>query len=198
MDVTTEPKAMLHRYLRTQREALLAKTAGLSEYDARRPLVGTGTNLLGLLKHVACVQGEYLGTCFGRPFELPGSVSEDDPDSDLYLPATESRDLVLDLFARSCEHADATLDALDLDTVGEVPWWHPDRKHPTLHTVLVHLLVDVARHAGHADILREQLDGSVGYTAAAPNLPDRDADGWAAHVARVEAAARRATGADPD
>ena len=112
--------------------------------------------------------------------------------------ADESRESVLELYRRSAAHADATVEALDLDTVGEVAWWPPERRHPTLHTVLVHLLVDVARHAGHADILREGLDGTIGYLPASPNLPDRDEAGWAAHRARVERAARAAAGMPPD
>lgn len=185
-----DAKQTLHRYLRTQREALLAKTDGLDEYDVRRPLTTTGTNLLGLVKHVASIQLGYLGDCFARPsgIALPW-YDGDDQDGDLWVPAAESRDGVLDLFRRSCEHADATLDALDLDAVGTVPWWPAQRRHPTLHTVLVHLLVDVARHAGHADVMREGIDGSVGYAPGVSNLADRDAAGWAAHVAEVEAAA---------
>ncbi|MEA2010827.1 MAG: DUF664 domain-containing protein, partial [Actinomycetota bacterium] len=90
--------------------------------------------------------------------------------------------------------ADVTIEELELDTVGEVPWWSEERRYPTLHTVLVHLLVDVARHAGHADILRESIDGTIGYAPGNSNLPDRDAASWAAHHARVEAAARQAAG----
>lgn len=187
----------LQRYLRSVRAALLAKADGLSEYDVRRPLVGTGTNLLGLLRHVAWVQAGYLGDCVGRPSGVEDLEDPDDPDADLWVPATTPREAVLDAFRRSAEHADATLAELPLDTVGEVPWWPSERRHPTLRTLALHLLVDMARHAGQADILREQLDGSVGLDPQVPNLPDRDAAGWAAHVARVEAAARQAAGMAP-
>ena len=64
----TDPKDDLRRYLQRGREALLWKLDGLSEYDVRRPLVPTGTNLLGLVKHVASVESGYLGETFGRPF----------------------------------------------------------------------------------------------------------------------------------
>lgn len=194
-----DPTTTLQQYLAGQREALLAKLDGLSDYDARRPLVGTGTNLLGLVKHVACIQLGYLGDCFDRPSGIPVPWDEhpEDPDADLWVPAEESTAEVLDLFRRSSEHADATLAALPLETVGTVPWWSTRRRHPTLHEVAVHLLVDLARHAGQADILRENLDGAIGYLPAAPNLPDRDAAGWDAHVARVEAAARQVAGPPP-
>ncbi len=184
----------LQRYLTVQRDALLSKLDGVSEYDVRRPHVPTGTNLLGIVKHVAFVQLGYLGDCFGRPSGIPTpwETSPDDPDADLWVPAGESREEILDLYRRSAEHADATLAEVALDTKGEVPWWPEDRRNPTLHRVAVHLLVDIARHAGHADILREQIDGSAGYIPGNTNLPDRDAAGWAQHRARVEAAARKA------
>jgi hypothetical protein len=194
-----EPKETLHRYLRAQRAALASKLEGLSEYDVRRPLTRTGTNLLGVAKHVASIQLGYLGDCFGRPSGIPLPWYDDDadPDGDLWAAADESRESVLELYRRSAAHADATVEALDLDAVGEVAWWPPERRHPTLHTVLVHLLVDVARHAGHADILREGLDGAIGYLPGSSNLPDRDEAGWAAHRARVEDAARAAAGLPP-
>ena len=187
-----EDKETLQRYLTTQRNALLSKLDGLDEYDARRPMVPTGTNLLGIVKHVAFVQLGYLGDCFGRPSGIPTpwDGDEDDPDADLWVPVTESRADILELFARSVEHADATLDTIDLDTRGEVPWWPEDKRYPTLHRVAVHLLVDIARHAGHADILRETIDGAIGYLPGNTNLPDRDSAGWAEHFDRVESAAR--------
>ena len=189
-----EEKETLQRYLTTQRNALLSKLDGLNEYDVRRPMVPTGTNLLGIVKHVAYVQLGYLGDCFGRPSGIPTpwDEAEDDPDADLWVPATESRAEILELFARSADHADATLDAVDLDTRGDVPWWPADKRHPTLHRIAVHLLVDIARHAGHADILRETIDGAIGYLPGNTNLPDRGDAGWAEHHDRVEAAARQA------
>ncbi|RSM43278.1 hypothetical protein DMB66_53620 [Actinoplanes sp. ATCC 53533] len=67
----SDPKADHRRYLQIARDALLWKLEGLSEYDARRPLVPTGTNLLGLVKHVAGVEAGYFGETFGRPFGEP-------------------------------------------------------------------------------------------------------------------------------
>ncbi|UZN03257.1 DinB family protein [Cellulomonas sp. S1-8] len=187
----TDAKATLHRYLRRQREGLLDKLEGLDEYDARRPLTGTGTNLLGLVKHVGSVQVGYLGEVFGRPSprDLPWYADDAEPDADLWVPADESRASVLDLWQHSAEHADATVDALPLDAVGDVPWWG-ERRRVTLHQVLVHLLAEVARHAGHADVLREQLDGRAGMVAGDPNVPSRSPQEWAAYRERIEQAAR--------
>jgi hypothetical protein len=64
----------------------------------------------------------------------------------------------------------------------------------TLHRVLVHVATEFARPAGHADILRELIDGAAGMRAGDPNLPGRDPEGWAAHRARIEAAARTFAG----
>jgi len=191
-------KETLHRYLRVQRDALASKLDGVGEYDVRRPQVPTGTNLLGIVKHVAYVQLGYLGDCFGRPSGIPTPWhdGDDDPDADLWVPAHESREDILGLFQRSADHADATLEALELDAIGEVPWWPEDRRHPTLHAVVVHLIVDVARHAGHADILREMIDGEIGYAPGNLNLPGRDAASWKAHYQQVEEAAREAAGMD--
>jgi len=192
-----DPGETLHHYLRTQRAVLLGKLDGLSEYDVRRPLTPTGTNLLGVAKHVASIQLGYLGDCFSRPSGIPLPWFDDEnaePDGDMWARADESRTAVLDLYRRSAEHADATIDALDLDTTGEVEWWPEDRRHPSLHTVLVHVIVDVARHAGQADILRESLDGAVGYLPGNSSLPERDESGWLAYRSKVEAAARAAGG----
>ncbi|WP_308036692.1 DinB family protein [Cellulomonas xiejunii] len=190
-----DAKTTLHRYLRGQRDGLVGKLDGLDEYDVRRPLTGTGTNLLGLVKHVASVQVGYLGEVFGRPSprELPWFADDAEPDADLWVPADESRASVLDLWEHSAEHADATVDALPIDAVGDVPWWG-ERRRVTLHQVLEHLLAEVARHAGHADVLREQLDGRAGLVADDPNVSSRSPAEWAAHTARIEQAAREVAG----
>lgn len=193
-----DDKEILHRYLRRAREDLVGKLDGLDEYDARRPLTPTGTNLLGLVKHVASVQLGYLGEVFGRPSPrepLPWYADHAEPDADMWAGPDETRAEVLDLWAHSAEHADATVAALPLDAPGLVPWWGPDRQHVTLHTVLVHLLGEVARHAGHADVLREGLDGTAGQRVGDANLPDRSPDAWAAYRALLEDAARRAADA---
>lgn len=186
-------KAYLHRYLRTAREALLWKLDGLSEYDTRRPLTPTGTNLLGLVKHVASVSAEYLGVVFERPFPEPLPWFEDgaEDNADMWAAPGESRDGIIGLWHRVWEHADATIDALDLEAAGTVPWWG-DNGAVTLGRVLVHLIAEINRHAGHADILREQLDGAAGLTGRNSNLPEHDDQWWADYRERVEAAAQTA------
>ena len=158
-----DAKDDLRTYLQRGREALLWKLDGLSEYDARRPLVPTGTNLLGLVKHVAGIEAGYLGATFGRPFDglLPGHGEDAEPNADMWATAGESRDELTALYRRVGEHSDATVAALPLDAVGRVPWWPPERREVTLHRVLVHMIAETERHAGHADLVRELIDSSA-------------------------------------
>ena len=191
-----DQKTTLLHYLRRQREGLLGKLDGLGEYDARRPLTGTGTNLAGLVKHVASVQLDYFGEVFDRPTGrvLPWFADGAETNADMWLPAEESLESVRELHAFSAAHSDATIEELPLDAPGRVPWWPDERAGVTLHQVLVHVIAETARHAGHADIVRELVDGQVGNGAQDPDVPFHDAERWAAHRARIEADARRAAG----
>ena len=190
-------KAILHGYLRTRRADLLGKLDGLSEYDSRRPMTPTGTNLLGLVKHVASVELGYFGEVFGRPsgVELPWFADDAAPDADLWVPADETRDHIIELHRRSAAHSDATIEALPLDARGEVPWWAGERRYVTLQQILVHMCVETAHHLGHADILRELIDRTAGQRPGDPNLSQRTPAEWAGHCARIEEAARQAAAA---
>lgn len=191
----SDEKADLLRYLQSGRDAVLWKLAGLSTYDARRPMTPTGTSLLGMVKHLAGVEAGYLGATFERPFPEPMPWLEDDaePNADLFADEHETVEGVVALYRRVWTHADATVEALPLDAPGRVAWWAPDRAEVTLHRVLVHLVAEVHRHAGHADVLREAIDGSAGVRADNDNLPDVDAAWWTAHRDRLEQIARQAT-----
>ena len=158
---SSQPKPDLIRYLQIARDALLWKQEGLSEYDVRRPLVPTGTNLLGLVKHVASVEAGYFGETFGRPFgePLPWLDEDAEPNADMWATAEESRQDIVDLYRRVWAHSDATINALALDAIGHVPWWPPERTEVTLHRILIHMIDETARHAGHLDLLRDCLRG---------------------------------------
>ena len=185
-------KANLHTYLQHEREAVLAKLDGLSDYDVRRPLTVTGTNLLGLVKHLATWEARYLGEVFGRPFPepLPRWDVEEERLADMWATEDESRSDVVDRYRRVWAHGDATVEALDLQSTGRVAWWG-DAEVP-LFNILVHLLAETSRHAGHADILREELDGAVGTDAEAMAVEGHDPAFWAERRATIEAAARAA------
>jgi hypothetical protein len=193
-----DPKQTLHRYMKTARDALLWKLDGLSEYDIRRPLVPTGTNLLGLIKHVASVAIGYFGETFGRPIDEPLPWFDDDaePNADMWATPEESRDDIIGLWNRAWAHADATIEALPLDAPGRVAWWPDERADVTLHVVLVHMLAETNRHAGHADLVRELIDGNAGLRKDVTNMPEETGDWWKDYRERVEQAARAASGKD--
>lgn len=186
-------KALLHTALRHQREALLWKVDGLSERDARWPMTPTGTNLLGLLKHVASVEWAYFGLVMGHPMAMDGPWLHGDAEdnADLWATAEESVSSVREFAVAVFAEADATLDALGLDAPGHVPWWG-DRGDVTLGQILVHVVAEEARHVGQADITRELTDGAVGLNPRLSNLPPGDADWWGGYVARLRAVAEAA------
>lgn len=187
-------KSTVWHYLKNAREQVLWKVEGLPERDQRMPLTPTGTNLLGVVKHLAGVEAEYFGMCLGRPWPQPMAFWADDaqPNDDMWATADESPAQILDLYRQVTAFADETIAPLPLDTKAHVPWWRePDT---TLHHLLVHMTAETARHAGHLDILREQVDGRAGWSPEHPNLPEGGADHWAAYVARLREIAERSPG----
>lgn len=186
----SDPKEILRGYLQDGRDALMWKLEDVSEYDARRPMTATGTNLLGIVKHVASVEAGYFGDCFGRPFDqvFPWFADDAEPNADMWATADESRDSIVDLYRRVWVHSDATIGALDLQAQGHVPWWRPERQQVTLQQLLVHMIAETHRHAGHMDIVRELIDERVGWKAQSRILPDID---WVTYRAHVQAVADR-------
>lgn len=186
-------KDNLHGRLRRDREALLWKLDGLSEYDARRPLTVTGSNLLGLVKHVASVEARYFGEVFDRPSPEALPRWQDHDGSDLWAAEDETRDQIIEFYRRTWEHSDATINELSLDAPGLVPWWPAPHADTNLFAVMVHVLGETNRHAGHADILRETIDGRTGVRPEHEMQIDEEAR--AASYAKIEQAARSAASA---
>jgi hypothetical protein len=184
-------KGHLHDHLRWVREALVWKLDGLSGYDIRRPLTATGTNLLGLVKHAAVWESRYFGEVFNRPFPEPVPRWDDKAarGSDFWATEHETREEIVGFYRRVWEHSDATINALAIDAAGYVPWWGEQVK---LFNIMVPILSDTTRHAGHADILREQLDGAIGMNVQAASLVEHDTALWQARRATIEQAARAA------
>ena len=120
-----DAKQTLHRYLRQAREAMVWKLDGLSEYDVRRPLTPTGTNLLGLVKHLSIVEAWYFGKTFDRPFaeDLPWWDEGAEEQIDMWVTAAETRAEIVDRYRRVWLHADGTINDLPTDAPGHVPWW---------------------------------------------------------------------------
>jgi hypothetical protein len=179
---------LLQRYLERERDNLARALDGLSEYDVRRPMTPSGTSLLGLVKHVASVTLGYFGDCVDRPagIDLPWDNEEVFAESaDMWARADESRDYLLDLYAKAWAHADESIRELGLDAPATVPWWPENRRSTTLGYLTVHMLAEVAHHAGHADILRESIDGRGGVD----HDDVGDAESWQALVAKIQAQA---------
>lgn len=188
-------KNTLQRHLDDARAAILWKLEGLSEFDVRRPLTAHGTNLLGLVKHLAGCEIGYFGYVFNRPFPQPPAwltTDEGEPTRDMWATAEESRHDIVDLYRRACTHSNTTIEALDLEAQGEVPTWPEHQRAVTLHDILVHMLAETARHAGHADIVRELIDESAGLHVDGDGLPHTDPEYWPRLRARIETAAREA------
>ncbi len=188
MSAPSGAAADLQHYLREGRAAVVRSIDGLSEYDARRPLTPTGTNLLGLVKHLTGVELGYLGTAVGRPgprlaWEEDGSVWE---GGDMWARAEESREELLALYQAAWAHSDAAIATLPLDHPATVPWWREEHRDTTFGHLLVRVVAETAQHAGHADILREGIDGRAGRDH---DLVGDDAY-WSEFVARIETAAK--------
>jgi len=182
-------KAELHRKLQAARAGLLSKVEGLTEYDRRRPMTPTGTNLLGLVKHLAGLEYAYLGESFGRPAPEVISWVEDGSvwdGADMWATAEESSEYLIGLYQRACGHSDQTVSALELDAPGAVPHWPEERRDTTLGVLLIRMVAETAQHAGHADIIRELIDGRGG-----PDHDEFDAESWQTNLAAIQAAAEQ-------
>lgn len=205
-----DEKENLHRWLRGMRDVMLWKLEGLSDADIRRPMTRSGTNLLGLVKHLTGEEINYLGETFGRPatdVRLPWWEPENIRNTfatggDMYAAPGESTEYIVDLYRRACTHADQTIAERDLDDIGTVT--HPvvletgelvetDGENTTLQQALVLMIHETSRHAGHADIVRELIDGSIGGSRDNPCVPDWSEKAfWRDYLARVEASATAA------
>ncbi len=157
-----------------------------------------GTKLLGLVKHVASVEAGYLGQTFTRPLDTPFPWFEEgaEPNADMWAAPDETREQIVGLYHRVWAHSDNTIDSLPLTAVGQVPWWPPERRQVTLHRILVHMIAETHRHAGHADIIRELVDGAAGLRADNSNMPPGDHAWWKNYRDRVQRAAETPAAAD--
>jgi hypothetical protein len=180
----------LRRYLRESRESVVSALDGLSEYDIRRPVMPSGTNLLGLVKHLAGIELGYLGDSVGRPapVRLPwvedGSIWD---SADMWATESETRDELVSLYRTAWRHSEESIEQLGLGAPARVEWWPEERRATTLGSLLIRVVAETAQHAGHADILRELIDGRAG--------KDRQDVGddvwWSRHVERVRQAAEK-------
>jgi uncharacterized damage-inducible protein DinB len=152
-----EEKESLQAALDRHRDVVLWKLDGLDDEALRRPFVPSGTSMLGLVKHLAAVEYAWFCSTFGRPTE-PLPFDDDDPDADLRVEPGESTEEIVAFYRRAWAAADAVVDELALDDTGTA--WFGDQV--SMRWVLIHMIEETARHAGHLDIGRELLDGATG------------------------------------
>jgi uncharacterized damage-inducible protein DinB len=150
-------KESLKVALDRHRDAILWKLEGVGDDDLRRPLVPSGTSLLGLVKHLAAVEYGWFCDTFGRPTE-PLPFDDDDPDADLRIEPDETTADILAFYDRARTTADRIVDEIGLEETGMAWFGEP----VTMRWVLIHMVEETARHAGHVDILRELIDGMTG------------------------------------
>jgi hypothetical protein len=150
-------KQSLKVSLDRHRDAVLWKLEGLDDDALRRTMTPSGTNLLGLVKHLAAVEYGWFCETFGRATE-PMPFDEDDPDADLRIRPGETTEDVLAFFGRARAAADQAIGELELESTGTA--WFGETV--TMRWVLIHMVEETARHAGHVDILRELIDGMTG------------------------------------
>ncbi len=180
--------ADLQRYLQASRDAVVSKLDGLSEYDVRRPVMPSGTNLLGLVKHLASVEHGYLVESPGRssdlrfPWNDDGSIWE---SADMWALPSESREYLLELYRSVWWASAASIAELDLSAPATVAWWPEERRSTTFGSLLVRMVSETAQHAGHADIVRETIDGRGGRD----HDDIGDAEHWSSYVAKIQSAA---------
>jgi uncharacterized damage-inducible protein DinB len=150
-------KESLHVSLDRHRDVVVWKADGLTDEQVRRPMTPSGTSLLGIVKHLASVEFGWFCETFGRESEsLP--FDENDPDADMRAAPGETTADIMAYYGRARAAADRVIDELAVDDVGTA--WFGETV--SLRWVLIHMVEETARHAGHMDILRELLDGATG------------------------------------
>ena len=150
-------KESLHVSLDRHRDVVLWKLEGLDDQQLRRSMTPSGTNLLGLVKHLGVVEYGWFCETFGRESE-PLPFDENDPDADLRVEPGETTADIVAFYGRSRVAADRVIDESEVDDLGTA--WFGDPV--SMRWVLVHMIEETARHAGHMDILRELIDGATG------------------------------------
>lgn len=156
--VTGDEGPMLVSILNKQREVMVWKLEGLTDEELRRPMTPSGTNLLGIVKHLAAVEYGWFCTTFGKATE-PLPFNDEDEDADLRVNDDESTEDILGFYRRACDASDLAMGEVGLD--GEGTAWFGDTV--SMRWVILHMIEETARHAGHADIIRELIDGTTGY-----------------------------------
>ena len=161
-DLVGSERQILSEFLDQQLDVILWKLDGLTDDQLRQPVTASGMCLLALAKHVAGVPSYWLCELFGRPYEpWPGTETDD-----VELDPGDTTDSVLGYYARARAASDQAISELDLDATGTT--WLGDTV--SFRWAILHTIEEAARHAGHADLMRERIDNTTGHLPSA-NLP---------------------------
>jgi Protein of unknown function (DUF664) len=150
-------KESLRASLQRHRDAVLWKTEGLDDEQLRRRVVPSGTHLLGLVKHLATVEYGWFCLTFGREGKArPWDPA--DPEFDMRVDPGETTAEIIEFYKQSWAAADAVIAEVGIEETG-VSW---DGNDVSMRWVLIHMIEETARHAGHMDVVRELIDGKSG------------------------------------
>jgi hypothetical protein len=154
---------MLRSFLRAQRESVLAIVEGLSEEDWHRSVLPTGWTPAGMLEHLGGAEWHWFqGVVAGNEPELPGDIDDDRPPYDpmsVVFTTDEPSEEVLAFYRQQCAESEAVLATTPLSAAPRGT--HGDYEPPDVRWVVLHMIEETARHAGHLDVARELLDGDV-------------------------------------
>ncbi|WP_432194870.1 DinB family protein [Streptomyces sp. bgisy027] len=154
---TADEKETLRASLDRHRDAVLWKLRGLDDEGLRRPMTPTGTNLLGLVKHLGSVEYGWFVSSFGG--EVEPLWFDPCTDQDMRADQGETTQQIVEFYDRARAAADRVIAGRALTELGRPAWRDVE---VSLRWVLVHMIEETARHAGHMDILRELIDGATG------------------------------------
>jgi hypothetical protein len=152
---TGDEKAMLSAFLDRYRETMIWKLKGLSREQASRRLVPSESTLLGVVKHLAYVErGWFQGDFAGEPITFPWEEGE--PGADFVIEPEDTTESIVGLYEGEIARARVVVERASLDDLSH------EKDPRSLRWIMIHMIEETARHAGHADILRELTDGAIG------------------------------------
>jgi uncharacterized damage-inducible protein DinB len=156
-------RELILAFLASQREVMLRKAEGLDNDQLRQRTARSELTLAGLLYHLALVEESWFVDRFAaqpEPEPWRGVDWDADPDWEFRAALELDGDAIRDRYRLAIQRADEIIAASDLDQLSETPMRNGE--HFSLRWVLLHLIEETARHAGHADLLRESIDGATG------------------------------------
>jgi len=151
-------RAGVSTMLDEQRAGLTRKVTGVSEVDARLQPTAGSLSLLSLIKHCAVWEARWFGGVVAGQRLPDGWPEVDEDDAEFLLGEDDTLELWLSRYEAACNASRVIVASMDLDA----PCARPDVIDCNLRWVMLHLIEETARHAGHADLIREALDGSRG------------------------------------